>query len=78
MKAYALDIGVSTEHLTTMRIELRDGKYTTVDARREARDDIEEAQTFFEPGVAPRVDHRGSFLLIEALRHQHPLERRVH
>jgi putative ABC transport system permease protein len=34
MKAYALDIGVSTEHLTTMRIELRDGKYTTVDARR--------------------------------------------
>ena len=34
MKAYALDIGVSTEHLTTMRMELRDGKYTTVDARR--------------------------------------------
>jgi putative ABC transport system permease protein len=25
MKAYALDIGVSTEHLTTMRLELRDG-----------------------------------------------------
>jgi putative ABC transport system permease protein len=41
MKAYALDIGVSTEHLTTMRLELRDGKYTTVDARREFYERLE-------------------------------------
>ena len=34
MKVYALDVGISTEHLTTMRMELRDAKYATADARR--------------------------------------------
>src|SRR5437867_1703661 len=33
VKVYALDVGISTEHLTTMRMELRDAKYVTAEAR---------------------------------------------
>jgi putative ABC transport system permease protein len=34
MKIDALDIGIRTDHLTAMRMELKDSKYATVEARR--------------------------------------------
>jgi len=34
LKVYALDVGISTEHLTTMRMELKDSKYATLETRR--------------------------------------------